>query len=344
VFAAALHTAMRFWLFSVPTKSIGTMRLFDLVDLPFLIAFRPRVWFANAALLHRFQHNLNERKWASLAEIYPRSMMWGYAYQLFFWGRYCNALAEILSYPDKCLLAEVFLRYICQIDVYIDSCNSQVILQSTPHFVKNRPLVRAVAAEFCRRLWSLNVPRQDKESIARLVVEYRRDALTISQRWAEASSGGLTSVIEYKEQTVGKLMYNWSRILGHLYQLPGDLAENISEVFFNFAMALQFVDDLSDVGPDHQVNTQNLFLGIVKEDPLEWDTLRAYLGQSADPFMRWPWAKKNVPRSYLKARELHKAYIRAMQNNSRRPELTSELGVILNRLEMLAGCDPLSSG
>jgi hypothetical protein len=107
-------------------------------------------------------------------------------------------------------------------------------------------------------------------------------------------------------------------------------------------MALQFVDDLSDVGPDHQVNTQNLFLGVVKEHPPEWNILRTYLDKSTGPFMHWPWVRENIPRSYQKARELHKAYIRAMQNNTRRPELTNELCVILNRLGTLVGYGPLS--
>ena len=335
---------MRRWLFHVPTKNIGTMRLFALADLPLLLAFRPAVWFANVSRLHQYQNNLSERQWASLAEIYPRTLMWGYAYQLFFWGRYCSTLSEILSSPERSLLAEVFLRYICQIDVYIDSWDSQTVLQRAPIRVKNHPPVWAVAEAFCKRMASLAIPIQSKISIARLVASYRREALTVTQQWSSAEFYSLNDLIAYKERTVGKLMYSWSQILGKLYQPSNELLEEVSKIFFNFAMALQFVDDLSDVGQDYRVNTQNLFLGIVTEDPEEWNILRAYLDNMTSPYMHWPWVRENIPRSYQMAKEIHKGYLQAMQTNKRKPELTDELRFMLDRLVTLVGYGSLSEG
>jgi hypothetical protein len=342
MFAAGLHTAMRFWLFKVPTENIGTMRLFDIADLPFLIAFSPRAWFENVARLRIFQSNLTERQWASLAEIYPRNMMWAYAYQLFFWGRYCGVLSDILAHPDKCILAEVFLRYICQIDVYIDSFDSRMMLRSAPCCVRNNPKVRMVAAELSKRLRSLDISQQTKRSIARLIVSYRRDALDTVKSWGETLCDSLTGVIEVKERTVGNMMFAWSQILSYLYQVPSGLAKEVSEVFFNFAMALQFIDDLSDVGVDYQVTTQNLFLAIVQGNPMEWDSLRAYLDKGAEPFMNWPWVKTNLPKSYLKMRKLHESYIQAIQKSGQLPGLTNELSAILGRLRALVGYESLS--
>jgi hypothetical protein len=338
--SAQVHRALSRWLLRVPSQNLGVMPLFAVTDLPFILAFTPRTWFSGVARLRAFRRNLKTRQWAGLAEVYPRIFMWSYAYLLIFWARYCRILPSLLADPDRCLLAENFIRYICEMDRHVDSFDSRALWRTAPNSLKHLPQVRRVADELWARLDQLDIPNCNKRSIVKLIADYRRDAFFgPARRWArsEAASYAFAELVADKERTAGNLWRTWSRLLGRIYDMPGDLAEDISGVFFNFGMAIQVIDDVSDAPADYRISAQNLFLAVAQQIPRDWERLQNFLESQPEPFLDWPWVRRNLPQAYAAALQLYRCYMDRLLAERREPALTRELHDLVEGLRGLGG-------
>jgi hypothetical protein len=323
--AAAVHRTMSRWLFRVPTHDIGAMPLLGVTDIPYAVAISPRVWFDNVTRLRQLQKNFTVHSWPSLSALYPRSVMWTYVYALFFWARYCDALPVLLANPDKTLPAEIFLRYICEIDAHIDSFDSRVVLKTDPQRLRRSSSVREVAHALCLHLNRPDVPDSVRQSFLRLILGFRHDATDAMRCWDESSLYDLARVIAYKERTAGSLLRTWGRGLSYLYEIPEEIAEDAAEVFFNLSMAIQVLDDLGDIPIDYPIHTQNLCLAVIRQSPHDWEVLQSFLATQCDQFIHWPWVHKNIPQSDRDIMNLYQSYAQRILDDKRHPELTREL-------------------
>ncbi len=335
--AALVHQALHRWMLRVPSENMAVMHLYALADLPLVLAVSPSRWREQIRCLRLFQQRLRQRQWASLAEVYPRSLIWMYAYLLFTWGRYCHRLPNVLLQPDRCLPAEMFIRYVCEIDRYVDSFDSRALWRAQATQFKARPQVRSVATELCAGVQQAGLDMAAGRSLIKLILTYRREALATMQRSADASVDDLAQVIHDKEKTAGNLWYVWSRILGCLYQIPGDIAERAAQAFFNFGMALQIIDDLSDAPADHAVRAENLFLAVVQTCPADWKRLQQHFAERPAPFLDWPWARRYTPAAYHATLNLYHRYFDRLHGDTYNGAAAQSLCFMLDRLRALGG-------
>lgn len=334
---ALVHRVLQTRMLRVPSENMAVMRLCALTDLPFVFAFSPSRWMEQVRYLRMFQQHVTQRKWASLAEVYPRSLIWMYAYLLFTWGRYCHCLPDVLSRPDRCLPAEMFIRYVCEIDRYVDSFDSRALWRTHVIQFKARPQVRSVATELCAGVQQVGLDASACRALINLILAYRREALSTMQHGADATADNLAQVIVDKERTAGKLWYVWSRMLSCLYEIPADVAQDASQAFFNFGMALQIIDDLSDAPADHAVRAENLFLAVAQTCPADWERLQRHFIEQPAPFLDWPWARRHTPDAYHAALALYRGYLDRLHHDTCNAAEAHNLCVMLDRMRSLGG-------
>ena len=319
----ALHNVLQKWIFSVPSESIGRMPLISIADIPFICVF-PFQWLDLVRKLAAFQRNLGSEDWLGLSAIYPRIGMWAYAFCLFSWGEYCGQLQAILQNPEKSLVAEVFLRHVCQVDNHIDAFDSRSIWLNDPGYIKQLPEVSLTSQELCRLLKGPETTARVRNPIVKLINEYRRNALRAMQDWA-SSPETLDNILRVKCQTAGKLWYYWSSILGQLYGIASSLVSNASATFFNFGMIVQIVDDLADTPIDYRAKTHNLFIAIARETPTEWDALQRYLAECRQRFLGWPWVRDHLPMSYRITLDLYDQFGHQLLYDKYAPNIAERL-------------------
>jgi hypothetical protein len=334
---ALAHRVLQRWMLRVPSANMAVMPLIALTDFPFLFAFSPSRWIEHVRDLHLFQQHVTQRQWASLAEVYPRSLIWMYAYLLFTWGRYCHSLQEILWQPDRCLPAEMFIRYVCEIDRYVDSFDSRALWRAHATQFKARSRVRNVATELCIGVQQVGLDAAACRGAIGLILAYRREALAVMQHSVDPSADSLAQVIRDKERIAGNLWSVWSRVLGCLYQIPGDVTENASQAFFNFGMALQIIDDLSDAPADYAVRAQNLFLAVAQTYPAEHERLEQHFAELPSSFLDWPWACRYTPATYQATLDLFQGYFDRLHCDTYNATAAQRLCVMLDRMRTLGG-------
>lgn len=217
--------------------------------------YRPEVWWSTIRGLRQIRSHLKAKTWASLAAVYPRTFIIGYAYLLQAWARY-TTLDDLLRCPDQALVAEVFLRYVCTIDNRIDQVDSQSLSLATYERLTHLPEARTVARELCAGIDSLDLPLAPKMKMLRCIARYRRDVATPLIAWVTNPTYDLQSVKAAKEQTTGNLWYTWSRLLSHLFLVPDALAESAAKCFWGLGMMLQVLDDLGDTPVDDKLHAQ----------------------------------------------------------------------------------------
>jgi len=334
---AQIHTIMHPMFSKVPCENIGKMKLFKLVDLPFFLMAGPAVASHTYSNLKTFQSNLVEREWPSLADIYPRSMMWFYAYNLFFWSRYCKILPTVLRHPDRCLPAEVYLRYICQIDTYLDSFDSRGLLDNLIEQIESQPEIQAVLADLTDRLKISSGDHQDNTFLGELLDTYLRHNLPTIRQWMASEKMTLADIQDYKETVTGELYLTWSRMLGHIFEVDEQLSENAARIISRYGMATQVVDDITDAKQDYLVSSPNVFLGIAAGHPVEYKRLIHHISKRESKYMHWPWLRKNVPQSFEQTISLIHAYLADIRTASLQKPLTDEPLKLVARLIALAG-------
>lgn len=334
---AYLHTLLNSTFSRVPSCNMGKMRLIHLHDLPLLIAVGPSKMGKMIGRLRTFQSNLDDDDWPSLAEIYPRPYLWMYAYLLFFWGRYCHTLPLLLAEPDRSLPAEIYLRFICQIDTYLDSFDSRGLLDEIVPQIEGQPGVQTVRADLFRRLDDICENTNDRDHLSGLVNTYLDQNLVAFRRWMSSETMTLNEIEAFKETTTGGLYATWSRILGGLFHLPDELSLQAARIVSRFGMAIQVVDDIADAGQDYLVHSANIFLGIATDMPAEYDHLISHIENIDYKYLQLSWVKKNMPGSYARSIDLICSYVEEINAISRQTQVTDELINLISTLLTFAG-------
>ncbi len=338
---AALHRWLGAWSRRMPGRGLGEMPLLSLVDLPLLLALTPRIYLATAGTLRIYRRNLADRRWSGLQGVYSRDYLWGYAYLLFFWARHCNVLDDLLRQPERSLPAELFLRYICEIDAFIDRADTGALWHGAPERLKTLPQAAAILQEFLQRLGQPCTRPENRRAIVRLVADFRRASYRALAPDTASPPEGLLPILRHKEATVGNLMRTWSLILACQYEVPEPAAQQAGDVIFHAGMALQVIDDLSDAVVDYREGVVNLFLGVVQERPADWARLCDHLATCDDAYLSWSWVRENIPASYAAALALREQSLNRLSGAGQAPasaphtQLHNEVAQIVRRLGLV---------
>ena len=340
-FGAHLHKFINSLFAQVPSENMGKMRLFSLEDLPLLIAVGPSNLGSMISRLRTFQCNLKDYEWPSLAVIYPRPIQWLYAYLLFFWGRYCNVLPSILAHPDRSLPAEVYLRFICQIDTYLDSFDSRSLLDYLVQNIEIQPGIQEVKSDLYSRLDAISENVTKGDCLFGLVNTYLDHNLVVTRHWMASDKMTLEEIKVFKETSTGELYATWSQILSGLYQIPEKLSRHTARIFSSFGMAIQVVDDIADVGQDYLISSPNILLGIASDNPYEYERLISHIRNTEYQYLHLSWVKMNMPQSYAQAIDWICSYVGEIKAITRNNPLTDELINLIATLITFAGFESI---
>ena len=310
----------------VEKHSLRKMPLFTFLD---FFRFQLLGWKKAVRLMgyiQRYRRNLSNPSWECLTAFYPRPTYLLYYYLLFWWARYIGVLEDLIHNPDKSLVAELFIRYIIEIDAVIDD-PQQVSKVNNPDQLKKMTSANLILGELLSLVRSLGIPDANKRDIFKFIGTYRRDCLSICQRAVMRKSNSLSSIYNDKDNTAGMLFHVWAKILCQLYLggVSSDLARSSGEILQQAGMAIQVVDDMMDFPIDHSAKVPNLFYEMLKETPKELQKAFDYLGWIDWAHMDVEWTRANLPITCSKAAQTMDGILEKISDISIKPEISSEL-------------------
>ncbi len=321
---AILHRLLNPWVLRVPSENMGQVSLYSVTDIPYWIVFRGD-WLKFTRKLSAFQKNLKTREWSSLGIVYPRLGVLAYGYYLFSWADYCGQTDKIISDPDTYLFAEVFLSYICQIDMLIDKRDTLHLWEGNHiNEIKFTAQIAAAAGELCVRVNALPIARERKRLLIRRITAYRRNALKAMRRFAFGELQSLEEILEDKKDTACSLLPEWSQLLNIACDVPDEIAQGIYEVFLNFSFLIQIIDDIADAAADHRNHVQNIFIALVQRNEMEWTKLQEIIAGNIQ-YIGWKWIRVNLPVSYQGIKQLYNEYAARLKANSYKPHIAQKM-------------------
>jgi len=274
-----------------------------------------------------YRNNLTHTSWSCITNFYPRANYIAYYYILFWWADYCGVKNELIEDPDRSLIAELFFRYIVEIDRLIDKPKGKMLLNE-PSLIKSNATIDYLLQMMCSSIE--NSPylfSSVKRSLYHEIWHYRQDCLEIYQNVASQSSPDLDITLCVKEKTTGGLFRVWAFILANLY--CGDPAHEIvrsSQIILSEAcMAMQVFEDMLDFPEDYHASTLNIFHAILKKNPDELSEAEEYLAGSKWQHLDFVWAEKNLPISFQTVYDLSYRYLKKAMEASLDTYLVGEL-------------------
>jgi len=282
---------------------------------------------------HQYRQNLKRTSWSCLTSFYPRANYMTYYYLLFWWADYCNVHTELLAKPDRSLIAELFFRYIVEIDRLIDTPEGSTLLKM-PSLIKANPTVDNLLKEIFNHVEDLNLPTSAKRKLFQEMWKYRHECLIVCRRAANRSSVDLEAVLRVKQKTSGGLFRVWVSLLSSLYcdGLPQKLVENSQKILSEASMAMQVFEDMLDFPEDYAAETLNIFHEILKRNPSELVAAKAHLKQIWWQHLDFTWAQQHLPVSYQAAIDLSNHYLQNASYASLNPGMTADLCKLIGNL------------
>lgn len=321
---ATLHRILNRLILKVPSENMGKTALLSIEDIPFWITFQGS-WLRHIQKLNSFQQNLKTREWTSLGVVYPRTGTLAYSFYLFSWADYCGLTDTIISQPDDCLFAEVFLSYICQIDSLVDNPSMHDLWKGSKiNKVKLSPEIASTISELCAHIQSLPIPHENRILIFKLIINYRRNALNAMRRWAFSQPQTIEDILEDKKNTACGLLATWSNMLCAAYNIREEEAQGAYNMFLNFSFLVQIVDDIADSAIDHRNSVQNIFIAYVQQTDAEWVRLREIINSDIQ-YIGWRWIRKNLPISHQKIKQLYNRYAELLTADQAKPEVARSM-------------------
>ena len=297
---------------ATPSTHPKKIRLFSIFDLTAILGVGLSFWLRYVRILGAFlkqQRKLDT--WSSISDIYPRGLMILYYFLLFTWAKFNNILKTIIAAPQGCLLGELFIRYICEMDVQIDRVDGSLELSRSPFFPKRSGRSQEFLREFLVILQQVNISRTARQRLLREFQIYRQSYLLVSQLNAQQPKidSPLEEVLVDKSKVAGQLWGTWAMILSLAYSLPEAQIQESNQLLHDFGMVTQVFDDMADVPHDLEECQPNILYAICRQHPAELRLLDAHLRQHGGRFLNLEWAKANLPLSTSTSKDLARQYL-----------------------------------
>lgn len=328
---------IRSWIFSLGFKA----RQHNLAD-------TPRVSIIDIGLIlklgwKRYKHfignfeiyrkNMKDKDWSCLTYCYPRSYYHLYYFLLFWWADYCNVSIDVIRSPERSLVAELFFRYVMEVDRLVDDPGQGSSILMEPSRIKRNPEVSVYLDTFFTHLIRTENRQDVRRQICESFWEYRKSCLVICQATLRPDAG-LKEILLCKEMTVGGLFYTWSSILGRLYCPASSwaLVDNAGRILSKACMALQVYEDLLDLPEDVRGQIMNIFHEILKLHPAELEICKDYVGKMPWQHLDGIWARQNLPASHAMVQSLVNQYLTVFLEGNLRREKAMELCQMLGKV------------
>jgi hypothetical protein len=297
---------------ATPSAHPQKMRLFSIFDLHVILAVGPVFWLRFLRTLSPFlkQQRLLDT-WSSISDIYPRGLIILYYFLLFIWAKFNNILETIVTSPQGCILGELFIRYICEMDIQIDRVDGSSELNRSPFFPKRSGRSQEFIREFLGTLQKLDISRGAKQRLIREFQIYRQSYLTVSQANAQqpTSVSSLEEVLIDKSKVAGQLWGVWAAILSLAYSSSDEQVRDSHKLLHDFGMVTQVFDDMADVPHDIEECQPNILYAICHQHPQELQLLDAHLSERKSRFLNLEWAKVNLPLSTSAAKDVARQFL-----------------------------------
>lgn len=294
-----------------PSAHPTRMPLFSLTDLPYLLLLGPRTGLGLFLAWRRYKKSWGKLEWTSLADIYPRGLMFLYFFFLWNWEKFNRPGLKITAQPVGAILGEVFIRYICELDSQIDRLDGVTNLRARANFARQAPASQKLIAEFLGLLRQCAYPRATEREIVRRFQVYRQQYLRICWQNAQKTEleVDLEEVLREKAAVAGELWAVWADLLCLAYQIPVEQQRVSHTVFHAFGMVTQVFDDMSDINRDVLEFQPNIFYALCQTSPIEAQLLRAQLAKGPDRFVSLVWEALNLPQATQAAMQLVAGYL-----------------------------------
>jgi hypothetical protein len=280
-----------------------------------------------ARQFQQYRINLSHNSWSCLTSFYPRANYITYYYVLFWWADYCGVKNELIEDPDRSLIAELFFKYIVEIDRIIDKPEGDKFLKK-PSLIKSALTVDRLLKKMCNHIEvSPHLISPVKRSLYHEIWKYRQECLEICQHVANQTDICLDCTLFFKEVTTGGLFRVWAYILANLYcdDPSHEMVISSQNILIEACMAMQIVEDLLDFPEDYNAGTLNIFHEILKVNPDELSEAEAYLDGSKWQHLDFIWAEQHLPVSFQTIFELSHRYLQKAMKVSSNPYLIGEL-------------------
>lgn len=301
--------------------------LVSIIDMPNVAKYGLKNALQFAFQFHQYRNNLSHNSWSCLTSIYPRANYITYYYVLFWWADYCGVKNELIEDPDRSLIAELFFRYIVEIDKLIDKPDGDILLKK-PALIKSNPAVEHILKKMCKHIEiSPHLSSSIKRSIYQEIWKYRQECLEICQHAAGQTDIGLDTALFFKEKTTGGLFRVWAFILANLYcdDPFHEIVTSSQNILEEATMAMQVLEDMLDFPEDYKARTLNIFYEILKKHPGELIEAEAYLDGNKWHHLDFIWAEQNLPQSYGTIFKLSHGYLQKAMTASSRFKFASKL-------------------
>ena len=294
-----------------PSAHPTRMPLFSPTDLPYLLLLGPQTGLGLFGALLRYKKSWGQLEWTSLADIYPRGLMFLYFFFLWNWEKFNRPRVKITAHPLGAILGEVFIRYICELDSQIDRLDGVTNLRARANFARQAPASQKLIAEFLCLLRQCAYPRATQREILRYFQVYRQQYLRICWQNAQKTEleADLEEVLREKSAVAGDLWAVWADLLCLAYQIPAEQRQTSHAVFHAFGMVTQVFDDMSDLNRDLLEFQPNIFYALCLHFPAEAQLLRTHLAQRTDRFVSLVWEALNLPQATRAAMQLVAGYL-----------------------------------
>jgi hypothetical protein len=280
-----------------------------------------------------YRQNLDMDSWACLTKIYPRPSYVLYYFLLFWWADYCKCLPTLLNTPRPSLIAELFFRYVAEIDRIIDTPGGRAIVE-TPSSLKLNRAVYDIQSELVRHIFSSGISSQAKRNLCHHIWTYRQESLKELQRAYRNRMTDLNQAYAIKRFTAGGLMRTWAQLLAILYRQKASVphAQNAPQVFFHLSTATQVIDDMMDFPEDFVAGVPNIFQELLESYPMEMEFATEHIKKISWNHLDLAWAENYLPLAYGAALELIDRHLVQATKTSIDSEATSDLCKVIGNL------------
>lgn len=326
------------YLVAAPSIHPQKMRLFSVFDAPMIVGVGLSFWLRYVRTLSLFlkqQRALST--WSSISDIYPRALIILYYFLLFTWAKFNNILEMIIAAPQGCILGELFIRYICEMDIQIDRVDGPVELSRNPFFPKRSGRSQEFIREFLVILDGLNLSRSCRQRLIRVFQMYRQSYLAICQANAlqPKTVASFQETLVDKSKVAGQLWGTWAMILSLAYSLPDAQVRDSEKLLHDFGMVTQVFDDMADVPHDIEECQPNILYAICQQHPKELQLLDIHLREQGGRFLNLEWAKDNLPLSTSMAKDLARHYLESAIALDREGRVTEDMTKCYTALSLI---------
>jgi hypothetical protein len=243
------------------------------------------------------------------------------------WTEYTGSsvveVCELRSYEAL----ELYWQYVRRLDNLVDNSVGMGMFNQHRKALKREDIISSVIFEFVHWLRNSQLPRSRKRHLVSLFGDYRREvSFGVLADTVMHQMNGIqpsTELIPRVEQISGRTATNLMRILNIIHNVTPAVAVRLENIFFQWSMAFQIVDDLIDSISDWKENVYNLIIAFLYENE---DEKQRFIEDAQRNQIRSPnWWIRNAPETHAAIQALFDEYISNLLAIDPKSKVTQDL-------------------